>query len=333
MEYKKRKRTAWIDAAKGLAIVLVIIGHTVPSGSFAHNIIFSFHIPLFFILSGYTLKPASSWADFFYSMKRDAAHLLIPYVLSGLVIALVRIFYRHLIPLEVMKNTLQALVWASGTGDGVHEPIGALWFLVSLFTAKQIVNGLFTAYKNDVEQRAPYVIAIVSVLGFGIGMFDWNWLIFNFDVSMAASGYVLAGYLLNRHLDSLKKYDRLIIPVFLIIWMYLMKAFGYIEMSGRWYPELSLGVLESFCASYCVIRFVQAMCFFAGVKNVLCWIGRNSLWLMCIHAVEDSLFQFWERLPVFPAVCLRVLVNLILMATAVKGMELLKGQNTGAEYE
>ena len=313
-ETVEKKRITWIDAAKGLAILLVIAGHTTDSGSFTHNIIFSFHIPLFFILSGYTFKPSNSWADFFYRTKKDAIHLLIPYVISALVIALVKIFYRHLVPLEVLKNTVQALIWASGTGDGVHEPIGVLWFLASLFGARTIVNAVCTAFKNDLRDDYVYVIGIISILGLGIGMFDWNWMIFNLDVSMAACGFILAGMELKRYDDRIRSYDRILFPVFLIIWMFLMKHFGYIEMSGRWYPELSLGVLEALCASYCVIRFMEAISFLPQPTKILCWIGQHSLLLMCIHAIEDSLFSFWKNLPVNTAVFGRLACNLLIMA-------------------
>ena len=50
-----KKRIDWLDIAKGIAIICTIIGH-----SFGKNrigvFIFSFHMPIFFILSGYTLK-------------------------------------------------------------------------------------------------------------------------------------------------------------------------------------------------------------------------------------------------------------------------------------
>lgn len=312
-----RNRIGWVDAAKGLAILLVIVGHTVESGTFTRNIIFSFHIPLFFLLSGYTFRPSANWADFFYRVKKDAVRLLVPYVLSGLVIALVKIFYRHLAPLPVLRDIAEALIWGSGTGDGIHESIGVLWFLISLFGARQIVNAVCVLYKNDVKDHYVYVIGIIAVLGLGIGMFDWNWLIFNLDVSMAASGFLLAGMEYRRFEESIRRYDRILFPACLLVWMYLMKSVGYIEMSGRWYPELTLGVLEALCGSYCVIRFMEAFCFLSKPASILEWVGRHSLVLMCIHAIEDSLFQFWKTMPVNTAVFGRLACNLVIMVLFV----------------
>lgn len=53
---RKGKRIEWIDVAKAICILLMIAGHTYPVGSKVRNIIFSFHMPLFFILSGYNFS-------------------------------------------------------------------------------------------------------------------------------------------------------------------------------------------------------------------------------------------------------------------------------------
>lgn len=51
-----KTRIQWIDIAKGITIIAMIIGHSVPYGSSIRNLIFSFHMPLFFILTGYTMR-------------------------------------------------------------------------------------------------------------------------------------------------------------------------------------------------------------------------------------------------------------------------------------
>lgn len=50
-----RKRIEWIDIAKGTAILAVVIGHTLGpyNGQFFGSLIFAFHMPIFFMLSGY----------------------------------------------------------------------------------------------------------------------------------------------------------------------------------------------------------------------------------------------------------------------------------------
>ena len=41
------KRIEWLDIAKGLGMIFVILGHAVGFGTPPHNIIFAFHMPLF----------------------------------------------------------------------------------------------------------------------------------------------------------------------------------------------------------------------------------------------------------------------------------------------
>lgn len=51
---KERNKT--IDNAKGIGIILVIAGHLFTKDSIPFMYIFSFHMPLFFIISGYLMN-------------------------------------------------------------------------------------------------------------------------------------------------------------------------------------------------------------------------------------------------------------------------------------
>lgn len=51
---EQTKRIEALDVAKGIGIILVIIGHL--SSSYLHDWIYSFHMPLFFIISGICFK-------------------------------------------------------------------------------------------------------------------------------------------------------------------------------------------------------------------------------------------------------------------------------------
>lgn len=68
------KRLDWIDIAKGIAIILVIVGHTVPNPSPLRHAIFSFHMPVFFILAGYTFRP-KPWREL---LSGSVSRLLVP---------------------------------------------------------------------------------------------------------------------------------------------------------------------------------------------------------------------------------------------------------------
>lgn len=57
------QRNSVIDIAKGIGIILVILGHLVSYEDYISSYIFSFHMPLFFFITGYLTKDNSDWKD------------------------------------------------------------------------------------------------------------------------------------------------------------------------------------------------------------------------------------------------------------------------------
>ena len=74
-------RILWIDAARGIAILLVILGHCIGSLDDPGNkVILSFHMPLFFFISGFCARKEKVFLD--YLMKKVKG-LLVPTITLG----------------------------------------------------------------------------------------------------------------------------------------------------------------------------------------------------------------------------------------------------------
>src|SRR4030065_1660166 len=73
-------RIAWVDHAKALGICMVVLGHTAGLPAFGMNLIYSFHMPLFFFLSGYLLKEIHLQQSLSGFLKRMWRTLLVPYI-------------------------------------------------------------------------------------------------------------------------------------------------------------------------------------------------------------------------------------------------------------
>lgn len=124
------KRLVFIDVAKGVAILLVVIGHIVQHnlvGDSAHsifNFIYGFHMPLFFFLSGYVASLSrdnlcSSSALSF--IKKKSISLLLPFLIWGVVVSSL-----------FTPNLTIELFWDS-TKNLLIRPDNGLWFLLTLF--------------------------------------------------------------------------------------------------------------------------------------------------------------------------------------------------------
>ncbi len=162
-----KKRIEWIDNAKGVAIILVILGHVLPDGLF-HKIIYSFHMPLFFILSGMFLIRSTNKSSVWEFSKKKFMRLYIPYVLFGYMILLPFdfIWCNYIVALPDMNKEI--LGRAFGTIPALRNdwPLyGHLWFLPCLFIASIIIYGLWKRCKT------PQMFYIFCFLGF-IGVYE-----------------------------------------------------------------------------------------------------------------------------------------------------------------
>lgn len=123
-------RINWVDYAKGVAIILVLVGHGLP----AHNIIniwaYSFHMPLFFIISGLMIKPQTLDCSIGKIIKKYAKGVLLPYyIFAGLtaVIEILKdILQKEITSASVMDILIKVLSWQGVKAD---------WFLPCLFIA------------------------------------------------------------------------------------------------------------------------------------------------------------------------------------------------------
>lgn len=134
---KMAHRLRMMDIAKGIAIILVVIGHAIPDAS-THNgiaspglkiiydMIYSFHMPLFFLISGYFVNTLISKTTMLISIKKKFQRLLFPYIFVGLCYAPCKLLLSRFAndPFH-LSNLWKMLI-------GIN-PDGELWFLYSLF--------------------------------------------------------------------------------------------------------------------------------------------------------------------------------------------------------
>lgn len=106
------KRDCKIDAIKGILIILVVIAHSRRGGGILHDFIFLFHMPLFFVISGFFCKEKVK-LDRAY-IKKLCTRYLIPYLAYMVLILLVldRNFkFSHFIRLAYGGRALGGTYW------------------------------------------------------------------------------------------------------------------------------------------------------------------------------------------------------------------------------
>lgn len=129
--------------AKAIGIILMVMGHALSPELFWRRYIYLFHMPMFYLLSGYLFSD-KYLADWKLLLARKAKALYLPYVKFGILFILLHNVFRACYLLDDGGYTLT---------DTVHmlfrnicfletEPLlGATWFLRSLFITTMLYYG------------------------------------------------------------------------------------------------------------------------------------------------------------------------------------------------
>lgn len=292
---KNLNRITWIDIAKGVTIILVIIGHTVEFNSFVRNFIFSFHMPLFFILSGYTYKVASDWSTFVIHLKKNFKSLIIP----SLIICCITILIKWIGggtgdgSLETLWNISKrmgdSIWWASGGNVRSHEAIVMLWFLFSLFWGKLFIDIIYILFPG---KNVGYIYIFVGLLGILLGI-KGKWLPQNLDVTFVAMIFIYMGMLWKRYTVNINKYKNILFFISIIFWISCLNFNIYIEMAIRSYPFYIVSIVEAILGSFAICCLCEALVSNKKITKVIQFIGMHSLIILLIHQIDWCVVSIW----------------------------------------
>ena len=324
---ERKKRVEWIDIAKGFAMILVVIGHTAFSTSkqeILRAMIFSFHMPLFFILSGMTLSFADNWKQLMNKTVKDVKNLLIPYVVCYILSTIIGLFFApsNITNKYYFTANLLGFIYASGvpTTFGTYEVFsaGAIWFFVCLFCARLLLRLLFLLIKNN---PLRIIISVLLCLC-GISIGENQYLILSFDLALIAQLFLMIGCFLNRWRYPFTRFPWLQLLIYGGIWSILLHHY-YAPLDGnRLYMELAIRRMEFFPDVLISFAGTMALCEFSvlttkwpAAKRFFSWIGMNSLLLLCIHSFDYYFFPvWWDNVNFVFHSGMRILFDLLVLA-------------------
>lgn len=140
----KRKRFIDIDCAKGLAIILVVLGHIVarkaPVGGewymYIEKAIYTFHMPLFMFLSGwvfyYTIPKSNKFNEIKNFILKKAYRLLVPFFMMGFTVLFGKYFAGRILyvdnPVSNLSTSIMNLFWHTD-----KSCVSFIWYVYVVF--------------------------------------------------------------------------------------------------------------------------------------------------------------------------------------------------------
>ena len=293
-----RSRVGWIDCARGIAILCVIIGHTT-NDFIIRGVIFSFHMPLFFICSGMTYRVSQNNEEFLKKLKKS----FIALPLTATILFLAKDILLWILPYNSVNTfsitkELKALFFSSGVPMdsfiGNVKAIGMTWFFFVLFTARMIYD--YICMKLD-RKYAAMVAVLLMIVGY---IFSKRlWLPFSMDIVLVVVIFIISG---SWYKSVFTKYENISIAAaagIVILWAGLFTATyfiggTYLALASRTYPAFPLCLVTALAGTasiFCISIIMQK----AGKLFKLLEIaGRNSLLLFEIHYFDDIWSKLWN---------------------------------------
>lgn len=159
------KRYTQIDICRGFGIALVVLGHALKQVPTENSVvvaliavIYSFHMPLFFVLAGFTahqLLCVNKLAERMDYIKKRSKRLLLPYFIMSAIY----------IPLKMMMSAYAirpydfSQVWRILIGD---SPDTLLWFLYVLFLINVLCAIFLTRKRMSVFLACSFIITLLT---------------------------------------------------------------------------------------------------------------------------------------------------------------------------
>lgn len=262
------KRIDWIDCAKGIGCILVVSAHAMPKDTIIWIMINQFHMPLFFVISGFLLKTD---IDFMLFIKKKAKALYLPYVISGICTYLVSMLINTDYSINTFKNLLKAIMKLIL----MIQPgplLGATWFLASLLLAEVIVYGL----NRTNNFAAIKTIAVCTMFLLGIN----THLPYKISTTLVATFFVYLGFYVNKISLEHKYYSKygLIATLASSIILFLSAPVNRVSFSTNTYqnkilfiPIALVGIVGVYSLSILSVKRKNI------VGDILIWLGKNSI--------------------------------------------------------
>jgi fucose 4-O-acetylase-like acetyltransferase len=287
-----RSNIAFVNVARTLAISSVVLGH-LPVSRAAYDFINHFHLPLFFLISGYLMAEEGSISFRRWTGKKVRT-ILAPYYLFAVVAWL--FWYgvgRKYGDAAASPGGVSDYLWGiilaipSKTYLGFDFP---LWFLPTLFVAEMLFYGI-----RRIAGRYAFAL---SALGFGVGIWLNEIHLFRLPYGVDVSLFALPFLQARQWLKEKNRMDRYIVrpplPLKIVLAALLLGLTWYIAAANRSSEPIAMAhrtfnhyalYLAGAAAGSLGLLYLSCSC---KGNRFFTFFGRNTILILGFHLMALS---------------------------------------------
>lgn len=308
-----------VSFAKGIGIMLMVLGHTFFS-AYGYAVIYMFHMPLFFFLSGYCFR-VSHLENFKCYAKKRISRIYFPFVKWALIFLLLHniFFYLNIYngtfgfegevsQLYGVSDYLKKAFLIFFCLSGNEQLLGGYWFLHTMFFASFIFYALLKLRIPIVGGLIALLLSVflyfkgIPVVNIYCGAKEW------LAVACMMAGYMYKSYSIEKHVD---KHTAYVIPVCALL-LILGSVYWPGEMLDMKWTYTIPYFVSAIAGSIIVMKLSRFSTRIQGFSNFIANIGNKTLeiltWhFLCFKLVSLVIIAYYglpiERLAEFPVIC------------------------------
>lgn len=270
-------RLEWLDGVKGIAIILVVVGHNIGSNTLIFQYIYGFHMPLFFFLSGYVYNE-NKYPNLLCLVNQKLRTILNPYFIFGAISVLMYSIY-----INNDMAVLRTFMIANRAEMSLVPFNTPLWFLPCLF----IIVILYYFVKKYIHNVYILLLLLFLLSYFGFHTIQAPILPWTMDSALYYMLYYGIGHTIrsrklleSNHLKG--QVSRIIFIISCLI--HCAQLLISNEMSGLplfFDYGYSIILALSGIVVYCFIG--MKLQHFKTIKQIFAFLGQNSLVILALH--------------------------------------------------
>lgn len=306
-------RLGWVDVLRFCGIVLMVVGHSGCPPPVSH-MIYGFHMPLFFALSGF-LYNNNKWQNkgFVEFTKNRAKAYLVPYMVWGII----NLFFNSVHEATNLSfeewgiSQLKHIFWLiySYGSKSMYPNCTPLWFLPCLFVANLY---MFLLHKYFCERKRIIVVSLLSLFAFVQFKYTSIHLPWHIDIACIGSLFMYIGMRI-RQTKCLYSYNIMFCIISTLTALLCIKYNTRVDMQSGNFGNPILFIIGAIgCIYISFIIFSRLLdcngliVRVGGGKNTIVFIALNYFIKDCFSTVFGYLglpFPWWLDCIVVISIC------------------------------
>ena len=275
IEEGMKMRVKYIDYTKGLAILLMLFGHTITQVNKIHKWIYSFHMPIFFIICGSLMYiNIKRNSDIKNKIWRRIYAAGIPYYVFGIILVF---FYTIL---DIMSGR-QGIFWNRLFKLVTLQGVDSLWFL-PIYVSSDII---FFILMNKKMKYIKFMTGINFLLAIFLEKYMITMWYFQILYKiLLALCFIAIGFFISKY-EIIKRLNIFSIVILLIIGWILAQINGSVEMAIGHIGNPIIYFFTAIVTSVSIMGILKKM---ESKENILILkilelYGKNSIVILCTN--------------------------------------------------